>query len=128
MCYEYDVWCISSVHLFDLKKKFWQQFTFSFELNEGYVFILGSFGGSLSSLKAHQLGCIVISEVLKRANVNSNEVSEVILGQVNKNIYNMSHFQYLVIHMVLKNISYIIWIFFRPLQLDKVKIQPDKLQ
>ncbi|CAI6343300.1 unnamed protein product [Macrosiphum euphorbiae] len=42
---------------------------------------IGSFGGSLSSLKAHQLGCIVISEVLKRANVNSNEVSEVILGQ-----------------------------------------------
>ncbi|XP_001945243.1 acetyl-CoA acetyltransferase, cytosolic [Acyrthosiphon pisum] len=42
---------------------------------------IGSFGGSLSSLKAHQLGCIVITEVLKRANVNSNEVSEVILGQ-----------------------------------------------
>lgn len=42
---------------------------------------IGSFGGSLSSLKAHQLGSIVISEVLKRANVSSNEVSEVILGQ-----------------------------------------------
>ncbi|XP_001951861.2 acetyl-CoA acetyltransferase, cytosolic isoform X2 [Acyrthosiphon pisum] len=42
---------------------------------------IGSFGGSLSSLKAHQLGSIVISEALKRANVNSNEVSEVILGQ-----------------------------------------------
>lgn len=42
---------------------------------------IGSFGGSLSSLKAHQLGSVVISEVLKRANVSSNEVSEVILGQ-----------------------------------------------
>lgn len=44
---------------------------------------IGSFCGSLSSLKAHELGSVVIKEVLKRANVNSNEVSEVILGQVN---------------------------------------------
>ncbi|KAE9542677.1 hypothetical protein AGLY_002588 [Aphis glycines] len=57
---------------------------------------IGSFGGSLSSLKAHQLGCIVISEVLKRASVNTNEVSEVILGQVNKIIYNISHYLYLL--------------------------------
>jgi len=42
---------------------------------------IGAFGGSLSSLKAHQLGSVVISEVMKRANVDTNEVSEVILGQ-----------------------------------------------
>ncbi|XP_022182493.1 acetyl-CoA acetyltransferase, cytosolic-like [Myzus persicae] len=42
---------------------------------------IGLFGGSLSSLKAHQLGSIVISEVLKRVNVKTNDVSEVILGQ-----------------------------------------------
>jgi len=52
------------------------------------VIVIGSFCGSLSSLKAHQLGSIVISEVLKRANINTNEVSEVILGQVNK-IYDL---------------------------------------
>eukprot|EP00102_Acyrthosiphon_pisum_P018603 XP_016655813.1 PREDICTED: acetyl-CoA acetyltransferase, cytosolic-like [Acyrthosiphon pisum] len=46
-----------------------------------YIHLPGSFGGSLSSLKAHQLGCKVISEVLKVAKVNANEVSEVILGQ-----------------------------------------------
>jgi len=56
-----------------------------------HLLYIGSFGGSLSSLKAHQLGSIVITEVLKRANVNSNEVSEVILGQVNKNIYITCH-------------------------------------
>jgi acetyl-CoA C-acetyltransferase len=51
------------------------------------IIIIGSFSGSLSSLKAHQMGCIVISEVLKRANVNTNEVSEVILGQVYQKIF-----------------------------------------
>lgn len=49
--------------------------------------ITGSFCGSLSSLKAHQLGSVVISEVLKRANVNKNDVSEVILGQVSEKKY-----------------------------------------
>lgn len=34
--------------------------------------ITGSFYGTLSSLKAHQLGSILISEVLKRANVIIN--------------------------------------------------------
>ena len=43
---------------------------------------VGSFNGSLSTLPAHALGTIVIREVLKRANVDAAEVSEVILGQI----------------------------------------------
>ncbi len=43
---------------------------------------VGSFNGSLASLPAHQLGQIVITEALKRANVEPGDVSEVILGQV----------------------------------------------
>ena len=43
---------------------------------------LGSFCGSLSSLKASDLGSIVIKESLARANLKATDVSEVILGQV----------------------------------------------
>ena len=43
---------------------------------------IGSFNGSLSSLKAHELGQIAIAEVLKRAKVEPGEVSEVIMGEV----------------------------------------------
>ncbi|XP_031834810.2 acetyl-CoA acetyltransferase 2 [Nomia melanderi] len=43
---------------------------------------IGSFCGSLSSMKASDLGSIVIKESLARANINPSEVSEVILGQV----------------------------------------------
>uniref|UniRef100_A0A6M2DIR2 Putative 3-oxoacyl coa thiolase n=1 Tax=Xenopsylla cheopis TaxID=163159 RepID=A0A6M2DIR2_XENCH len=42
---------------------------------------IGAFCGSLSTLKASDLGSIVIKEVLKRANVDTKDVSEVILGQ-----------------------------------------------
>ncbi|XP_043283128.1 acetyl-CoA acetyltransferase, cytosolic [Venturia canescens] len=42
---------------------------------------IGSFCGSLSSLKASDLGSIVIKECLTRANLKPSEVSEVILGQ-----------------------------------------------
>lgn len=42
----------------------------------------GKFGGSLSSLTASQLGGIAIKEALKRANVQPEEVQEVILGNV----------------------------------------------
>ncbi|XP_069695303.1 acetyl-CoA acetyltransferase, cytosolic [Periplaneta americana] len=41
----------------------------------------GSYNGLLSSLKAHELGSIVIKEALVRANVQPEEVSEVIMGQ-----------------------------------------------
>ena len=43
---------------------------------------IGSFCGSLSSLKASDLGSIVIKESLARAHVKATDVSEVILGQV----------------------------------------------
>ncbi|MBT3071498.1 acetyl-CoA C-acetyltransferase [Rhodomicrobium sp. Az07] len=43
---------------------------------------VGSFNGSLATLPAHELGRIVITEALKRANVEAADVSEVILGQV----------------------------------------------
>jgi acetyl-CoA C-acetyltransferase len=43
---------------------------------------VGAFNGGLSSLKAHELGKIAITEALKRAKVDPKEVNEVILGQV----------------------------------------------
>ncbi|KAK6986624.1 acetyl-CoA acetyltransferase [Biomphalaria glabrata] len=43
---------------------------------------IGSFNGSLSGLAAHELGSIAIKEALNRAGVKSDEVSEVIMGQV----------------------------------------------
>jgi acetyl-CoA C-acetyltransferase len=43
---------------------------------------VGSFNGSLSSLPAHRLGAVAITEVLKRAGVEPKEVSEVIMGHV----------------------------------------------
>ncbi|KAH8315591.1 hypothetical protein KR059_004168 [Drosophila kikkawai] len=42
---------------------------------------IGSFNGTLSKLKASDLGSVVIQEVLRRANVEGQQVSEVILGQ-----------------------------------------------
>ncbi|XP_059472518.1 acetyl-CoA acetyltransferase, cytosolic [Neocloeon triangulifer] len=42
---------------------------------------IGSFCGALSTLKAHDLGSIAIKEVLKRANLDSSLVDEVIMGQ-----------------------------------------------
>ncbi|MDH5674667.1 MAG: acetyl-CoA C-acetyltransferase [Myxococcales bacterium] len=43
---------------------------------------VGSFNGSLATVPAHELGAIVIKEVLKRASVEGAEVSEVIMGQI----------------------------------------------
>ncbi|KZC12568.1 PREDICTED: acetyl-CoA acetyltransferase, cytosolic [Dufourea novaeangliae] len=43
---------------------------------------IGSFCGSLSSIKTSDLGTIVIKESLKRANIEPSDVTEVILGQV----------------------------------------------
>ncbi|HLF59527.1 MAG TPA: acetyl-CoA C-acetyltransferase [Alphaproteobacteria bacterium] len=43
---------------------------------------VGTFNGSLSSLSAAELGTIVIAEVLKRAGVAAEDVSDVIMGQV----------------------------------------------
>jgi acetyl-CoA C-acetyltransferase len=43
---------------------------------------VGSFGGALSKLAAHELGKAAIVEALKRAKVDPAEVSEVIMGQI----------------------------------------------
>ena len=43
---------------------------------------VGSFGGTLASLPAHELGTIAIKAALQRAGVQPGDVSEVILGQV----------------------------------------------
>ena len=43
---------------------------------------IGTFKGSLKNIKADQLGSIVIKEVINRANINSKDIDEVILGQV----------------------------------------------
>jgi acetyl-CoA C-acetyltransferase len=43
---------------------------------------VGSFGGALSKLPAHELGKAAIVEALKRGKIAPGEVSEVILGQI----------------------------------------------
>ena len=43
---------------------------------------VGSFGGSLASLSAQQLGAIVIKEAVQRANLKPEQVGEVIMGNV----------------------------------------------
>ncbi len=43
---------------------------------------IGAFNGGLASLPAHKLGEVAIAEVLRRAQVEPGEVSEVILGQI----------------------------------------------
>jgi len=43
---------------------------------------IGSFGGSLASLQAAQLGEVVIREVLNRAGVEAGQVDQVILGHI----------------------------------------------
>jgi len=43
---------------------------------------VGSFGGMLASLPAHDLGTVSIKAALQRANVQPGDISEVILGQV----------------------------------------------
>src|SRR5262245_44767088 len=43
---------------------------------------VGKFGGSLAKIPAADLGATVLTEVLKRAKLQGDQVSEVILGQV----------------------------------------------
>src|SRR3954471_11642963 len=43
---------------------------------------IGKFGGTLAKTPATDLGALVIKDVLKRAGVNPEQVSEVIMGQV----------------------------------------------
>jgi len=43
---------------------------------------VGSLNGSLSSLRAHELGAVAVKEAMDRAQLKPEDVSEVILGQV----------------------------------------------
>ena len=43
---------------------------------------IGTYKGSLKNIKAHQLGSIVINDILKKNNFDHNEIDEVIMGQV----------------------------------------------
>ncbi len=43
---------------------------------------VGSFGGGISSLPAHELGRVAIEGALTRAGVDAAEVNEVIMGQI----------------------------------------------
>lgn len=43
---------------------------------------IGAFAGGLSTVPADELGAIVITEVLSRANLSGDDVSEVVFGQV----------------------------------------------
>jgi acetyl-CoA C-acetyltransferase len=43
---------------------------------------VGSFNGAFANTPAHELGAVVIKEVLQRAGVDAMEVDEVILGQI----------------------------------------------
>lgn len=43
---------------------------------------IGALNGSLSSVPSHELGSVVIKEVLRRSNIQADDVSDVIMGQV----------------------------------------------
>ena len=43
---------------------------------------VGSFGGSLSSLSAPQLGSIAVAEAVKRSGLDNDQIDEVIMGCV----------------------------------------------
>jgi len=43
---------------------------------------IGTFNGSLKSMQAHDLGSIVIKEVIKKSNLKSNDIDDIIIGQV----------------------------------------------
>jgi acetyl-CoA C-acetyltransferase len=52
---------------------------------------IGKFGGSLKDIVPGKLGSVVIKDVLKRVNVDSGEVDEVIMGNVNGGAIALGH-------------------------------------
>jgi len=59
----------------------------SYQLNdvviiEGYRTPIGKLNGAFSSLKAHELGGVLIQKLLESTGVSGEHVSEVVLGQV----------------------------------------------
>ena len=43
---------------------------------------IGTFRGSLKDLHAHELGSVVVKEVLKKSNLHTKDIDELIMGQV----------------------------------------------
>ena len=43
---------------------------------------IGAFRGSLKNMQAHNLGSVVVKEAMKQSNLNSNDIDELIMGQV----------------------------------------------
>ena len=43
---------------------------------------IGTFQGSLKDMQAHDLGALVVKEVMKRSNLSANDIDELIMGQV----------------------------------------------
>ena len=43
---------------------------------------IGTFNGSLKNKQAHELGSVVIKENIKKSKLKSNEIDEIIMGQV----------------------------------------------
>ena len=43
---------------------------------------IGAFRGSLKSMQASDLGALTVKAAIKRSNLNSNDVDELIMGQV----------------------------------------------
>ncbi|MBD1164216.1 acetyl-CoA C-acetyltransferase [Pelagibacterales bacterium SAG-MED13] len=43
---------------------------------------IGAYKGFLKDIKAHQLGSLVINELLKRSNIQKDEIDEIVMGQV----------------------------------------------
>tara|TARA_B100000029_G_scaffold110433_1_gene102353 strand:+ start:978 stop:2144 length:1167 start_codon:yes stop_codon:yes gene_type:complete len=43
---------------------------------------IGSFNGSLKNMQAHDLGSVVIKEVIKKSNLKTDDVDDLIMGQV----------------------------------------------
>ena len=43
---------------------------------------IGTFRGSLKNMQAHELGSFVVKDVLKKSNLHSDDIDELIMGQV----------------------------------------------
>ena len=43
---------------------------------------IGTFRGSLKNMQAHNLGSVVVKEAMNQSNLNSNDIDELIMGQV----------------------------------------------
>ena len=43
---------------------------------------IGTFKGSLKNMQGHELGSVVIKEAIRKSNLKSDDVDEIIMGQV----------------------------------------------